>query len=157
MQGTQDQNEMKQQPSEPALYILVVDDHDLCRRWAKHALKGAPFRVRTTSSGQQGLRYLRQVRFDVLVIGEHLKGLEVKEFVEKVHRSCPDTPLIVSPPYGISPERHAMAGSPGAHHCLVLATATQEAGLKRMVEEALAKKEAEKRNETELTRKDFPE
>ena len=101
---------MNQQTLEEAFYILVVDDHDLRRQWMKHALKGAPFHVRTTASGRQGLRYLRQVRFDAVVIGEHLNGMGVKEFVEKVHRACPDTPLIVSP-YTISSERHAMAGS----------------------------------------------
>ena len=142
---------MNQQTLEETFYILIVDDHDLRRQWSKHALKGAPFHVRTTSNAQQGLRCLRQVRFDAIVIGERLKGMGVKEFVEKVHRAYPDTPLIVSP-YTISAERHAMAGSPGAYHCLVLATAGQEAWLRRMVEDALAKKEAEKRNETELTK-----
>jgi DNA-binding NtrC family response regulator len=147
---------MNQQTLEEAFYILVVDDHDLRRQWTKHALKDAPFRVRITSSAQQGLRCLRQIRFDAVVIGEHLKGMGVKEFVEKVHRAYPDTPLIVSP-YTISAERHDMAGSPGAYHCLVLATATQEAALRRMVEDALSKKDAKRRNETELKRKVFPE
>ena len=125
------------QAVEAPSYILVIDDHELRREWTKHALAGRPFRVRTASTGAEGLRFLRQVRFDAVVIGEHLKGMGVKDLVSKVHYACPETRVVVSP-FDVSSERHAMPGSPGAYHCLVLATGDQQRALRSIVEKALA-------------------
>lgn len=123
-------------------HVLVVDDHELRREWAKRALAGRGLKVVATSSTHRGIGYLRQVQFDAVVLGAHLRGMGAKEFQEKVHQLYPRTPVVVVEfpwPGG----RNVTTLSPGAYHLVVLCAQGREAALQTMVEKALAR-QAEK-------------
>ncbi len=134
---------------ETPFYVLVVDDYEFRRQWTKRALTGGPYKVLAVSSAHQGLRYLRQVRFDAVVIGEHLRGMGSRQLASALHEKYPEIPVIVNPfPWPIG--RNARTISPGAYHCLILCTQDKEAALLRMMEEALGKSSGEGTNPTRL-------
>ena len=119
-------------------YVLVVDDHKLRQQWTKRALTSEQFHVYSAFSAKQGLRYLRQVQFDVVVVGAHLRGMGVKEFQEKVRQLYPEAQVVVDSfawPVG----RDERSQSPGAYHILVLCSQDREVALRTMVEEALSR------------------
>ena len=131
------------EPVESRLYyVLVIDDHDLRRQWTKRALTKKPFRVRTTSSAGEGLRYLRQCRFDAVVVGAHLRGVGAHSLTAMIQKKYPGTPVIVTSfqwPIG----RTLKSMTPGAYHCLVLCTQDKEKALQEMVEKAVTDPAAE--------------
>jgi CheY-like chemotaxis protein len=57
--------------------ILVVEADPLRRRWIEHALSGGGYDVKTVSSAKQGLKCLKRIRFDVVVIGGHLRAIDL--------------------------------------------------------------------------------
>ena len=125
-------------PLDRAAYVLIVDDHKLRRQWTKRALSGERFHVYAASSAKQGLQYLRQVQFDAVVLGEHLRGVGANEFQEKVRRLYPETEVVVVSftwPVG----RDTTTLSPGAYHSLVLCSQGREMTLRTMVAEALSR------------------
>jgi DNA-binding NtrC family response regulator len=135
---------------ESPFFVLVVDDYEFRRQWTKRALTGGPYKVRAVSSAHQGLQYLRQVRFDAVVIGEHLRGMGSRQLASALREKYPEIPVIVNPfPWPIG--RNARAISPGAYHCLILCTQDKEAALLRMVEEALGNSSGEGTNPTRLS------
>lgn len=126
-------------------YILVVDDHEFRRQWTKRALAGGRYRVYAVDSAQQGLRYLRQVWFDVVVVGEHLRGMGATRFQAEIQHRYPDIRTVVVAftwPVG----RNVGTLSPGGYHCLLLCTQDpqREEALRTKIEEALAHAPGEK-------------
>jgi hypothetical protein len=74
--------------------------------------------VRTVASAKQGLQCLKRIRFDVVVIGGHLRGIGLTEWLSETRRLYPDLPVIVNQvkwPVG----REYVMGSPGGFHCFV--------------------------------------
>lgn len=123
-------------------YVLVVDDHGFRREWTKRALAGGRYKIAAVTSAQQGLRYLRQVQFDVVVVGAHLRGMGVKEFEKKVRQLYPKTPVVVISfewPIG----KDVTISSPGSYHCLILCAQDREAAVRAMVEETLVRPSGE--------------
>lgn len=127
------------QRSEPVT-ILVVEAHPLRRRWIEHALSGGGYHVQTVTSAKQGLQYLGRIRFDVVVIGGHLRAIGLTEWLSETKRLYPDLPVIVNQmkwPVG----REYLMGSPGGFHCLVRSLQTQEVALRQRVEDVMRSRE----------------
>jgi response regulator RpfG family c-di-GMP phosphodiesterase len=130
-----------QQRPEP-VSILVVEADPLRRRWIEHALSGGGYHVRTVASAKQGLQCLKRIRFDVVVIGGHLRGIGLTEWLSETRRLYPDLPVIVNQvkwPVG----REYLTGSPGGFHCLVCSLQTQEVALRERVEEVVRGRETQ--------------
>ncbi len=92
--------------------------------------------MRTVASAKQGLQCLKRIRFDVVVIGGHLRGIGLTEWLSETRRLYPELPVIVNQvkwPVG----REYLMGSPGGFHCLVRSLQTQEVALRERVEEAV--------------------
>ncbi|MDH4302233.1 MAG: hypothetical protein OEV51_09160 [Nitrospira sp.] len=122
-----------QQHLEP-VSVLVVEADPLRRRWIEHALSGGGYHVQTVTSAKQGLQCLKRIRFDVVVIGGHLRAIGLTEWLSETKRLHPDLPVIVNQvkwPVG----REYLMGSPGGFHCLVHSLQTQEVALRERVEE----------------------
>lgn len=71
-----------QQRPEP-VFILVVEADPLRRRWIEHALSGGGYHVRTVASAKQSLQYLKRIRFAAVVIGAHLRGIGLTEWLSE--------------------------------------------------------------------------
>jgi len=123
-------------------HVLVVDDHALRREWVKRALSGGRYRIVAVTSAQRGLRYLRQVQFDVVVVGAHLRGMGVKEFEKMVRQLYPKTP-VVDVLFTWPVRRDVTEMSPGSYHCLILCAQDREAEVRAMVEETLVRPSGE--------------
>lgn len=92
--------------------------------------------MRTVASAKQGLQYLMRIRVNVVVIGGHLRGMGVSEWLSETKRLYPDLPVIVNHvkwPVG----REYLMGSPGGFHSLVCSLQTQEVALRERVEKVL--------------------
>ena len=130
-----------QQRPEP-VSILVVEADPLRRRWIEHALSGGGYYVQTVASAKQGLQCLKRIRFDVVVIGGHLRGIGLTEWLSETRRLYPELPVIVNQvkwPVG----REYLMGSPGGFHCLVRSLQTQEVALRERVEEVVRGRETQ--------------
>ena len=66
--------------------ILVVEADPLRRRWIEHARSGGRYRVMTVASAKQGLQYLKRNRFDVVVMGGHLRAIGGTEWLSETRR-----------------------------------------------------------------------
>ena len=126
---------------EPAS-ILVVEADLLRRRWIEHALSGRCYHVMAVASAKQGLHYLKQNRFDVVVMGGHLRAIEITEWLSEIRRLYPDLPVIVNQvkwPVG----REYREGGPGGFQSLVPSLQSQDAALREGVEEVSWGREAQ--------------
>jgi hypothetical protein len=124
-----------QQRPEPVT-ILVVEADPLRRRWIEHALSGGGYDVKTVSSAKQGLKCLKRIRFDVVVIGGHLRAIGLTEWLSETKRLHPELPVIVNEvkwPVG----REYLMGSPGGFHCLVRSLQTEELAFRERIEEVV--------------------
>jgi DNA-binding NtrC family response regulator len=122
--------------------ILVVEADPRRRRWIEHALSGGRYRVMTVASAKQGLQYLKRNRFDVVVMGGHLRAIGVTEWLSETRRLYPDLPVIVNQvkwPVG----REYREGSPGGFQSLVRSLQSQDAALRERVEEVSRGREAQ--------------
>ena len=122
-----------QQRPQP-LSILVVETDPLRRQWIEHALSGGRYHVMTVASAKQGLQYLKRNRFDVVVMGGHLRAIEVTEWLSETRRLYPNLPVIVNQvkwPVG----REYREGSPGGFQFLVRSLQSENAALRERVEE----------------------
>jgi DNA-binding NtrC family response regulator len=116
------------------LSILVVETDPLRRGWIEHALSGGRYRVITVASAKQGLQYLKRNRFDVVVMGGHLRAIRVTEWLSETRRLYPDLPVIVNH-VKWPVRREYMEGSPGGFQSLVRSLQSQDATLRERVEE----------------------
>lgn len=86
------------------------------------------------ASAKQGLHYLEQNRFDVVVMGGRLHAIEITEWPSEIRRLYPDLPVIVNQvkwPVG----REYREGGPGGFQSLVRSLQSQEAALREGGEE----------------------
>lgn len=114
--------------------ILVVEADPLRRRWIEHALSGGRYHVMTVGSAKQGLQYLKRNRFDVVVMGGHLRAIRVTEWLSETRRLYPDLPVIVNQ-VKWPVRREYLEGSPGGFQSLVRSLQSQDAALRERVEE----------------------
>ncbi len=68
------------------LSILVAETDPLRGRWFEQALSGGRYDVVTVASAKQGLQYLKPNRFDVVVMGGHLRAIGVTEWLSETRR-----------------------------------------------------------------------
>ena len=123
-------------------FILVVDDNVFRRAWKKRALADG-LKVVEVSSATQGLRHLRRVRFDVIVVGEHPRGMGTKRFQQAVRERYPDIPIVVFP-LKTPVEWEAKSLSPGAYRMLIDSMQDKQAELRAMVDMALGRSSGER-------------
>lgn len=98
--------------------------------------------MRTVASAKQGLQCLKRIRFDAVVIGAHLRGIGLTEWLSETRRLYPDLPVIVNEVKWLVGSEY-LSGSPGGFHCLVRSLQSQEAGLRERVEEVVRGRETQ--------------
>ena len=76
--------------------ILVVEADPHRHRWIEHALSGGCYHVMAVASAKQGLQYLKRNRFDVVVMGGHLRAIGITEWLSETRRLYSDLPVIVN-------------------------------------------------------------
>ena len=86
------------------------------------------------ASAKQGLHYLKRNRFDVVVMGGHLRAIEIIEWFSEIRRLYPDLPVIVNQmKWPVA--REYREGSPGGFQSLVRSLQSQDTALRERVEE----------------------
>jgi DNA-binding NtrC family response regulator len=79
--------------------VLVIDDEQLIRETLCEYLQQDGFRVRTAASGEEGLKFLREAAFDVVICDINLPGWDGLEVLERVLRLSPDTFVLLITAY----------------------------------------------------------
>jgi len=75
--------------------ILVIDDEEIVRTCCMRALKTAGFAVQTATSAAEGLRLLRENRFDFVVTDLKMPNMEGPELIENIKQVSPRSRILV--------------------------------------------------------------
>jgi signal transduction histidine kinase len=102
---------------ETAANILVVDDQVGMREGCRRALTPHGFRVTTAEHGAEGLRYLREQSFDLVLLDAMMPGMSGLELVERIQQRDPDIVCVMITGYA-TVDLAARAMKQGAHDFL---------------------------------------
>jgi DNA-binding NtrC family response regulator len=80
--------------------ILVVDDEPLQRDILKTILDDEGYETYVASSGEEGLKILKEIRPDVVLTDLRMEGMDGIEFIESIPKEPFETPAIVMTAYG---------------------------------------------------------
>lgn len=93
--------------------ILVVDDEKNLCVTLQTALQGKGYTTRIAASAEEGLRYLEQERFLLVITDVRLGGMDGYELLARIRARWPELPVIVITAYG-TPKEAAKAIKAGA-------------------------------------------
>ncbi len=97
--------------------ILVVDDEVGMREGCRRALTPQGFHVSTAMHGAEGLRRLREERFDLVLVDAMMPGMSGVELLDRIHDLDPDIICIMITGYA-TVDLAAQAMKRGAHDFL---------------------------------------
>jgi two-component system response regulator HydG len=83
-----------------SMNIMVVDDEMIIRESFFHWFEKSGHQVQTAASGQEALKKLDQLPFDLLLVDIKMPGMSGIELLEKVKVAYPDTIVIIITAYG---------------------------------------------------------
>lgn len=104
--------------------MLVIDDEIQYRRYLRHILKAAGYRVYEAVTGSEGLALLDRVRPDVVVLEHQLPDLSGIALVEQIRTAGDTAILVLSATTG--PAERARLLDAGADDCLTKPFGEQE-------------------------------
>ncbi len=120
-------------------YILVVDNDEKMARTLSRALRGLGYRCRIALSGDEGLIYVQEDRFDLILTDLVMPGFDGITFVRSVKAIAPMIPIIMMTGHG-SVDTAVQAMKAGAFDYLNKPVRLDD--LQAHVEQALASHEA---------------
>ncbi len=94
---------------------LVIDDDKATLDLMEFQLKAEGFRVTTAENGQQGLKFIEDDEFDIILTDLQLPGLSGIEIVKRSKELSPETEIIMVTGYG-STEKAIEATKAGAFY-----------------------------------------
>ena len=94
---------------------LVIDDDKATLDLMEFQLKAEGFQVTKAENGQQGLKFIEEVEFDIILTDLQLPGLSGIEIVKRSKELSPDTEIIMVTGYG-STEKAIEATKAGAFY-----------------------------------------
>lgn len=97
--------------------VLVIDDEIGMREGCRRALAPQGFRVSTAEHGAEGLRRLREERFDLVLVDAMMPGLSGLELLDRIHEHDPDVACVMITGYA-TVDLAAQAMKRGAHDFL---------------------------------------
>ena len=80
--------------------ILVIDDEDSIRNTLQEILEYEKYEVDLASDGNEGLEFIKQNSYDVILCDIKMPGLDGIEVLERVIRLQPDAPVIMISGHG---------------------------------------------------------
>lgn len=80
--------------------ILLIDDDESLRRIMEFSLTESGHRVRTSASGEEGLRLSEKERFDAIITDITMPGMSGMDVLAKVRERDPGLPVIMITAYG---------------------------------------------------------
>ncbi len=75
--------------------ILVIDDDQSILSTIRILLERGAHQVETVDNGRAGLRLLEVRKFDLLIVGIFMPGMDGFETMRVVHQSWPEMPIVV--------------------------------------------------------------
>jgi len=81
-------------------HILVIDDDDFIRGVLKSVLKKAGYTVSDASSGEAGLKMVKQEQPDLVVSDYKMPGISGLDVLQEIVRTNPGLPVIILTAYG---------------------------------------------------------
>lgn len=80
--------------------VLFVDDEPLQRNILKEILDDEGYETYSASSGQEGLKIMKEIKPDVILTDLKMEGIDGIEFIESLPKEPFDPPVIVMTAYG---------------------------------------------------------
>jgi len=97
--------------------VLVIDDEVGMREGCRRALTPYQFQVATAEHGVEGLRKLREGRFDLVLLDAMMPGMSGLELLDHIHEQDPDIICVMITGYA-TVDLAAQAMKQGAHDFL---------------------------------------
>ena len=97
--------------------VLVIDDEVGMREGCRRALTPYQFQVATAEHGVEGLRKLREGRFDLVLLDAMMPGMSGLELLDRIHEYDPDIICVMITGYA-TVDLAAQAMKQGAHDFL---------------------------------------
>jgi signal transduction histidine kinase len=97
--------------------VLVIDDEVGMREGCRRALTPYEFQVATAEHGVEGLRKLREGRFDLVLLDAMMPGMSGLELLDHIHEQDPDIICVMITGYA-TVDLAAQAMKQGAHDFL---------------------------------------
>ncbi len=129
--------------------ILIIDDEKITLRNLEHILKKEGYSVKTTSSGQNGLKLISSQTFDIVLTDLKMERVDGMQILKRTKEISPDTEVIMITGYA-TVESAIEAMKYGAYHYLTKPFKLDE--VRKVVREA-AEKIALKRENRQLKEK----
>lgn len=80
--------------------ILIVDDDPSIRRVLSSILRGEGYEVRAARDGFEGLRTIREMRIDLVLLDQKMLGMDGIETLRRIKDISPETVVIIMTAYG---------------------------------------------------------
>ena len=80
--------------------ILIVDDELIMRRSLKDWIERDGHEVETAASGEEALKRLKDIRFDILLVDIKMEGISGLDVLKQVKENDPDVAVIMITAYG---------------------------------------------------------
>lgn len=77
------------------LRVLIVDDEELLRINLTDFLEDEGFYVKSASSGESALNFLRKEQFDIAIVDMRLPGMNGNTLIIEAHRIVPGLKFII--------------------------------------------------------------
>jgi DNA-binding NtrC family response regulator len=116
--------------------ILIVDDEKIALNNLQHVLKKEGYKVKTTVSGQNALKYLNKEGFDIVLTDLKMEGVDGMQILKRTRELNPDTEVIMITGYA-TVETAIQAMKYGAYHYLTKPFKLDE--VRKVVKEASEK------------------
>lgn len=75
--------------------IIVIDDEDMVRINLTDFLEDEGFMVLNAASGEEGLKLVKENRFDVAIVDMRLPGMDGNSFILDAHKMQPDLRYLI--------------------------------------------------------------
>jgi CheY-like chemotaxis protein len=84
--------------------LLCIDDDPACLKVRKLLLEHFGYKVRTSTSGRDGLRLFQSRRFDAVLLDYQMPGMNGAQVATEMRRLNPKVPIIMLSAYTALPE-----------------------------------------------------
>lgn len=80
--------------------VLLLDDEESLIKWLSYALEQKGYQVLATTDPKKALGSIKSTRFDCIISDIRMPGIDGYEFLRRVRRQSPHTPVIFITAYG---------------------------------------------------------
>ena len=92
--------------------ILIADDDEMVRWVIREVLRPQGYTLEEARDGNEALEKVTKSEFDLILLDQHMPGLNGSEVAEFMRKQCPDTRVVILTGSSRREELEKLAGFP---------------------------------------------